>query len=158
MASKTAIENVSAELLKDGKKVYDVKLRLTIKELMVDERSVAAAQAIAQSELMTPGIADGRYTLRFSLRQKKRKGGASGSYIEGGDDVGWLKIGGAGGRVMAKFNLKDRVKRKGVDEVRTVEEIRDSDIPGREPKYWLQLGSDFATRVWADESELEPVG
>lgn len=59
---------------------------------------------------------------------------------------------------MAKFNLKDRVKRKGVDEVRTVEEIRDSDIPGREPKYWLQLGSDFATRVWADGSELEPVG
>jgi hypothetical protein len=31
MASKTAIENVSAEPLKDGKKVYAVKLRLTIK-------------------------------------------------------------------------------------------------------------------------------
>jgi hypothetical protein len=59
---------------------------------------------------------------------------------------------------MAQFNLKDRVKRKGVDEVRTVEEIRDIDIPGREPKYWLQLGSDFATRVWANESEIERRG
>ena len=37
-------ENVSAELLKDGKKVYDVKLRLTIKELMVDERTPSAQQ------------------------------------------------------------------------------------------------------------------
>lgn len=73
MASKTAIENVSAELLKDGKKVYDVKLRLTIKELMVDELSGTAAQAIAQSELMTPGIADGRYTLRFLFDRKREE-------------------------------------------------------------------------------------
>ena len=40
---------------------------------MVDERSVAAAQAIAQSELMTPGIADGRYTLRFLFDRKREE-------------------------------------------------------------------------------------
>ena len=73
MASKTTIENVSAELLKDGKKVFDVKLRLTIKELMVDERSGAAARAIARSELMTRGVADGRYTLRFLFDRKQEE-------------------------------------------------------------------------------------
>lgn len=73
MASRTAIENVSAELLRDGKKVYDVKLRLTIKELLVDERSGAAARAIARSELMTPGIADGKYTLRFLFDRKQEE-------------------------------------------------------------------------------------
>jgi hypothetical protein len=53
---------------------------------------------------------------------------------------------------MAKFNLRDRVMRIGVQELRTVEEIREGQ---GEPMYWIQLGSDFATRVWAKETELE---
>ncbi len=34
-----------------------------------------------------------------------------------------------------------------------VEEIRE--VPDRETMYWVQLGSDFTTRVWVRESELE---
>jgi len=56
---------------------------------------------------------------------------------------------------MAKFNLRDRVRRIGQQEVRTIEEIRQPDKPGDEYTYWIQLGRDFATRVWAKESELE---
>ncbi len=54
---------------------------------------------------------------------------------------------------MARFRLKDLVKRIGQEEVRTVEEIRET--RGAETLYWIQLGSDFATRAWAKESELE---
>jgi hypothetical protein len=57
---------------------------------------------------------------------------------------------------MAKFKLKDRIRIIGKQEVRTVEEIRE--IPGGEIQYWIQLGSDFATRVWAKESQLELAG
>lgn len=53
---------------------------------------------------------------------------------------------------MAKFRLRDHVRRIGHDETRTVEEIREG---GGETMYWIQLGLDFATRVWAKESELE---
>ena len=54
---------------------------------------------------------------------------------------------------MAKFKIKDRVSIKGKPEVFTVEEIRE--IPGDETKYWVQLGTNFATREWAKEGELE---
>jgi len=53
---------------------------------------------------------------------------------------------------MAIFKLRDRVRRIGHDETRTVEEIREG---SGEPTYSIQLGLDFATRVWAKESELE---
>lgn len=53
---------------------------------------------------------------------------------------------------MAKFKLRDRVRRIGHDETRTVEEIREG---SGELTYSVQLGLDFATRVWAKESELE---
>ena len=53
---------------------------------------------------------------------------------------------------MAKFKLRDVVRRIGHDETRTVEEIREG---SGELMYWVQLGLDFATRVWARESELE---
>jgi hypothetical protein len=53
-----------------------------------------------------------------------------------------------------KFALKDYVRRIGHDEIRTVEDIHQMDN-GEETKYHLQLGSDFATRVWAKESEIE---
>lgn len=53
---------------------------------------------------------------------------------------------------MAKFKLRDRVKKIGTQEVRTVEEIRDG---AGEPMYWCQLGSDLANRIWVQEYELE---
>lgn len=56
-------------------------------------------------------------------------------------------------RRVPRFNLRDSVKKKGMKEVRTVEEIRGG--AGTEPTYSIQLGSDFATRIWAKESELE---
>lgn len=52
-----------------------------------------------------------------------------------------------------KFRLRDRVREIGRAEVRTAEEIRE--MPGKETMYWIQLGSDFATRVWVSESALE---
>jgi hypothetical protein len=55
---------------------------------------------------------------------------------------------------MAKFRLRQLVKKIGMPEVRTVEEIRESD---GEPMYSIQLGRDFATRIWVKESELEAV-
>jgi hypothetical protein len=59
------------------------------------------------------------------------------------------------------FKLKDRVRRIGQREVRTVEDIREPDEhilrlnPAAETMYWIQLGSDFDTRVWAKESDIE---
>ena len=56
---------------------------------------------------------------------------------------------------MAKFRLRDRVKQVGQSQVRTVEQIRES--PTEETMYWIQLGSDCGSRLWAKESELELV-
>jgi hypothetical protein len=59
------------------------------------------------------------------------------------------------------FKLKDRVRRIGQHEVCTVEDIREPDDhilrlnPACETMYWIQVGSDFDSRVWAKESELE---
>lgn len=58
-------------------------------------------------------------------------------------------------RGLAKFKLGERVRRIGQQEVRTVEEIRENPAAGT--MYWIQLESDFATRMWAKESELELV-
>lgn len=55
---------------------------------------------------------------------------------------------------MAQFKLRDRVQQIGHWAVRTVEEIREG--PGTESLYSIQLGTDFATRIWVKESELEP--
>jgi len=54
---------------------------------------------------------------------------------------------------MTKFKLRDHVRRIDQREVCTVEVIRED--PGAETLYRIQLGSDFATREWAKESELE---
>ncbi|SPE44199.1 hypothetical protein SBA7_300042 [Candidatus Sulfotelmatobacter sp. SbA7] len=51
-----------------------------------------------------------------------------------------------------KFNLRDAVRRIGQHEVRTVQQIRDN--PPGDPLYFIQLGTDFATSIWAKESEL----
>lgn len=59
------------------------------------------------------------------------------------------------------FKLRDRVRRIGQPEVCTVEDVREPDNevlrlnPICETMYWIQLGRDFDTRVWAKESELE---
>jgi hypothetical protein len=59
------------------------------------------------------------------------------------------------------FKLKDRVRRIGQPEICTVEDVREPDEhilrlnPACETMYWIKLGSDFDTRVWAKESELE---
>lgn len=55
----------------------------------------------------------------------------------------------------AKFSLRDFVKKIGSPEIYTVEEIRRSDQPGNETMYWVQLGLDFTTRQYFNESELE---
>ena len=63
--SNTVIEFVSGELVRDGK-ARSVKLKLTVKELTVDESATPVARAIARTELMpTSGLADGPYALRF---------------------------------------------------------------------------------------------
>jgi hypothetical protein len=54
---------------------------------------------------------------------------------------------------MAKFKLRDVVRRIGQPELRTVQEIREN--PGAETMYWIQLGNDFANREWAKESDLQ---
>ena len=54
-----------------------------------------------------------------------------------------------------KFELRDRVRQIGKQEVRTVEQIRDN--PPGDPLYFIQLGRDFATCLWASESDLELV-
>ena len=60
-----------------------------------------------------------------------------------------------GGKIrgMSRFKLNDRVMKDGEWTVRTVHEIREE--PGAETLYRVQLGNDFATRIWAKESELE---
>lgn len=50
-----------------------------------------------------------------------------------------------------KFKERNRVVYKG--EVRSVQQIRDS--PPGEPLYFVQRGRDFATNIWATESELK---
>jgi hypothetical protein len=50
------------------------------------------------------------------------------------------------------FQLRDRVRWSKKPGVWTVEVIRDS-----EPRYHIQLGTEFASREWAREDELELV-
>lgn len=54
----------------------------------------------------------------------------------------------------AKFSLKARVRKIGNPTVYIVEEIHQ--VPDTEVLYIIQLGQNYATRVWARESELEP--
>ena len=52
-----------------------------------------------------------------------------------------------------KFQLRDKVKRIGNDEVRIVAQVVvRADM---ETTYSIQLGADVSTRMWAKESELE---
>jgi hypothetical protein len=56
----------------------------------------------------------------------------------------------------AKFALRQYVRKIGQSEVRSVEQISQLE-PGKETLYSVQLGTDFATREWVKESELESV-
>jgi len=56
---------------------------------------------------------------------------------------------------MAKFGLRAAVRKAGEKVVRSVHEIREE--PDTEPMYSVQIGRDFATRVWAKQNELEAV-
>lgn len=51
------------------------------------------------------------------------------------------------------FNNKDHVKIKGSDSVGVVEQIRTA--TGGGPLYCIEFNSDFSTRVWVQESDLE---
>jgi hypothetical protein len=63
--SKTVVEYVSGELVRDGK-AHSVKLKLMVVELTVDESAAPVARSIARTELIpTSGLADGPYALRF---------------------------------------------------------------------------------------------
>jgi hypothetical protein len=85
-----------------------------------------------------------RNTQRYAAARSKPKVKAEVEALEG-----------VVGSNVPKFRLRERVKKIGTQEIRTVEEIREG---GGEPLYSIQLGSDFATRIWAKESELEPAG
>jgi hypothetical protein len=58
-------------------------------------------------------------------------------------------------QAMAKFRLRDNVRRIGQQENRTVVQVRPD--PTGETMYWIQLGNNCASRMWARESELEAV-
>jgi hypothetical protein len=73
--SETVIEYVPAELESNGKATA-VKLKLTVKELMVNESAAPVARAVARAELVSPSagsIQDGRYTLRYTFDGKKEE-------------------------------------------------------------------------------------
>lgn len=53
--------------------------------------------------------------------------------------------------MIAKFKLRDVVRLNGIQH--TVEQIAEDSKS--EPRYWLQQGKDFASRVWAREHEIE---
>jgi hypothetical protein len=52
---------------------------------------------------------------------------------------------------MARFRLREVVRVNGTPY--TVEQIAED--PKGEPRYWLQRGKDFETRVWVREHEIE---
>jgi hypothetical protein len=90
------LKHASGELLKDGKKVYDVKLRLAAKEMMVDEVEGSARRAAARLDLITNvvrdpvtplwSIPDGGYKLRYFFDGKTEEREVR---IRGWDDAGW---------------------------------------------------------------------
>jgi hypothetical protein len=68
MPTKTVIDYVVGELLRDGNKVYDPKLQLTVNEFTPDESPQPVRRWVVSHEL-TPMTAmvvdDGEYALRY---------------------------------------------------------------------------------------------
>ncbi len=60
-----------------------------------------------------------------------------------------------GVRLVAKFDLGDRVRKVGSTEIHIIEEIRES--PNTETCYWTLLQTGIPTRVFFKESDLEIV-
>jgi hypothetical protein len=65
---------ISGQLLRDGKAIRDIKLKLTFKEHRVDESAAPVARTIERYELVpTSGLDDGRYTLRYVFDSKQKE-------------------------------------------------------------------------------------
>ena len=76
MPTRTKVERGWGELLRDGKKVYDVELSLTVKELWEGSHQMPTDRALAEIRLTPMSglvIEDGRYTLRFAFDGKQRE-------------------------------------------------------------------------------------
>ena len=69
--STTKHEQILGELLRDGKTAYQgVRLDLKVKEMRVDERTMAVVRAIAEMRLSPMSglvVEDGSYKLRYTL-------------------------------------------------------------------------------------------
>ncbi len=76
MPTKTVIEYVWGELLRDGKKVCTPKLKLTVNEFTPDE-SLEPVSRILVSHELTPmtgmTVEDGIYALRYALDGKRQE-------------------------------------------------------------------------------------
>lgn len=66
--SRTVFEYVWGELLHDGK-ARKVQLRLTVKEIMVNESYSPVVRALAHTDLLSE-VHDGLYRLRFLFNDK----------------------------------------------------------------------------------------
>ncbi len=76
MASKTVFEQISGELVREGKLPYPVKLDLKIKELFVNESSSPVSRAIATMDLarISGRVEDGNYLLRYVFAGEQQEG------------------------------------------------------------------------------------
>lgn len=65
---------ISGQLLRDGKAIRDIKLKLTVKNHRVDESAAPVARTIEHYELMpTGGLEDGPYKLRYVFDGKQKE-------------------------------------------------------------------------------------
>jgi len=70
MSSNTVFEHVRAELADASGKVYNVQLDLTVKEMLVDERTMPVRRAVAETALSRMSgmmVPDGKYTLTYTF-------------------------------------------------------------------------------------------
>jgi hypothetical protein len=72
----TVAEQAWGELLRGDKVIYNVKLDLIVKELMVDESPMPVDRAIARialSRMSGITVEDGDYTLRFNFNGRQEE-------------------------------------------------------------------------------------
>jgi hypothetical protein len=63
--SSVTREQISGELLRDGKVISRVKLNITVKKMYVNERTTPVARAISDMALSSRDVEDGSYNLRY---------------------------------------------------------------------------------------------
>jgi hypothetical protein len=76
MSSNTVFEHVLAALADASGRVYNVQLDLTVKEMLVDERTMPVARAVAKTALSRMSgmvVPDGRYTLTYTFDGSQEK-------------------------------------------------------------------------------------